>query len=307
MLTAVLGGGRDPDEQVRLVPWGDERVPARPADPPWPGQVPAPAPATVLADPVPVEVLAADGGPVGVTGRYAVTAEPARFAAPGRPATALLAWAGPWPVDERWWDPAAARRRARFQLLGADGDRLAGRPGGRPLVGRRGVRLMGWSNPPMPWSELERRLSGRRPERAAVPGRRRRQPGLVPAPGGVRAAALPGPTGSRPEPVDPDPVPYAELHCHSNFSFLDGASHPEELAEEAARLGLTALALTDHDGFYGVVRFAEAAKELQAAHHLRRRAVARPGRPAERRGRPGGRAPAGAGPRPGRVRAGSAR
>ena len=56
--------------------------------------------------------------------------------------------------------------------------------------------------------------------------------------------------------------PYAELHCHTNFSFLDGASHPEELAEEAARLGLTALAITDHDGFYGVVRFSEAAREL---------------------------------------------
>jgi error-prone DNA polymerase len=57
-------------------------------------------------------------------------------------------------------------------------------------------------------------------------------------------------------------VPYAELHCHSNFSFLDGASHPEELVEEAARLGLDAIALTDHDGMYGVVRFAEAAREL---------------------------------------------
>ena len=56
-------------------------------------------------------------------------------------------------------------------------------------------------------------------------------------------------------------VAYAELHCHSNFSFLDGASHPEELAEEAARLGLAALAVTDHDGFYGVVRFAHAARE----------------------------------------------
>ncbi len=56
---------------------------------------------------------------------------------------------------------------------------------------------------------------------------------------------------------------YAELHCHSNFSFLDGASHPEELVEEAARLGLHALALTDHDGFYGSVRFAEAARPLQ--------------------------------------------
>jgi len=57
-------------------------------------------------------------------------------------------------------------------------------------------------------------------------------------------------------------VPYAELHCHSNFSFLDGASHPEELVEQAARLGLDAIALTDHDGMYGVVRFAEAAAEL---------------------------------------------
>src|ERR1700675_3475697 len=55
---------------------------------------------------------------------------------------------------------------------------------------------------------------------------------------------------------------YAELQCHSNFSFLDGASHPEELAEEAARLGLAALAITDHDGFYGIVRFAEAARAL---------------------------------------------
>jgi error-prone DNA polymerase len=55
---------------------------------------------------------------------------------------------------------------------------------------------------------------------------------------------------------------YAELHCHSNFSFLDGASHPEELAAVAARLGLAALALTDHDGLYGVVRFCEAARRL---------------------------------------------
>ncbi|MBE5459010.1 error-prone DNA polymerase [Mycobacteroides abscessus] len=57
-------------------------------------------------------------------------------------------------------------------------------------------------------------------------------------------------------------MPYAELHAHSAFSFLDGASLPEEMAQEAARLGLKALAITDHDGFYGVVRFAEAAKEL---------------------------------------------
>ena len=57
-------------------------------------------------------------------------------------------------------------------------------------------------------------------------------------------------------------VPYAELHCHSNASFLDGGSHPEELAEEAAHLRLEALAITDHDGMYGIVRFAEAARAL---------------------------------------------
>lgn len=60
----------------------------------------------------------------------------------------------------------------------------------------------------------------------------------------------------------PGDVPYAELHAHSAFSFLDGASHPEELAAEGARLGLKSLAITDHDGLYGVVRFSEAAKKV---------------------------------------------
>ena len=53
---------------------------------------------------------------------------------------------------------------------------------------------------------------------------------------------------------------YAELHAHSAFSFLDGASQPEELVAEAARLGLTGIGLTDHNGLYGVVRLAEAAE-----------------------------------------------
>jgi len=55
-------------------------------------------------------------------------------------------------------------------------------------------------------------------------------------------------------------VGYAELHCHTNFSFLDGASHPEELVDEAVRLGLSGLAVIDHNGFYGIVRFAVAAQ-----------------------------------------------
>ena len=62
--------------------------------------------------------------------------------------------------------------------------------------------------------------------------------------------------------TDPPTMAYAELHAHSNFSFLDGASHPEELVGAAARLGLSALALTDHNGLYGVVRFAEAARAV---------------------------------------------
>ena len=56
-------------------------------------------------------------------------------------------------------------------------------------------------------------------------------------------------------------MPYAELHAHSAFSFLDGASTPEHLVSEALRLGLDALAITDHDGLYGIVRFAEAAAD----------------------------------------------
>jgi error-prone DNA polymerase len=55
---------------------------------------------------------------------------------------------------------------------------------------------------------------------------------------------------------------YVELHCHSAYSFLDGASQPEELAAQAAELGYEALALTDHDGVYGSLEFAHAAKAL---------------------------------------------
>src|SRR6187431_1683449 len=58
-----------------------------------------------------------------------------------------------------------------------------------------------------------------------------------------------------------DPMAYAELHCHTNFSFLDGASDPDEIVGRAAELGLPALAATDHQGLYGAVRFASAAVE----------------------------------------------
>ena len=136
----------------------------------------------------------------------------------------------------------------------------------------RGPRSSG-ACPTIPWAGV--RGSNRCPATAgtARPGR---------ASGSLRApAAWSRPTRRRRR------VPYAELHCHSNFSFLDGASHPEELAEEAARLGLEALALTDHDGMYGVVRFAEAARAVGHADGVRGRAD--PGPDRVRTGTAGGR------------------
>ena len=72
------------------------------------------------------------------------------------------------------------------------------------------------------------------------------------------------PRRARCAPPRPRPriMSYVELHCHSAYSFLDGASQPEELAARAAELGYEALALTDHDGVYGSLEFAHAAKAL---------------------------------------------
>ncbi|MFV2101464.1 DNA polymerase Y family protein [Micromonospora sp. LOL_024] len=189
VVTAVLGGGRSPDDQARLVPWGDERLPARSgaapgepvgrppggastgagsggsarlgrrrpgpghAVPTWPGRLPPPSPAVVLPVPLAASVLDANGEPVVVSARLAVSAPPARLsigtttqsggstyapvpavstfaasgtAVPGGTAAAaeIVGWVGPWPLDERWWAPAEARRRARFQVRLADGGAL---------------------------------------------------------------------------------------------------------------------------------------------------------------------------------------
>ena len=126
---------------------------------------------------------------------------------------------------------------------------------------------MAFNNPRMSWRELEKRLSDTSAEQSsrAEPQAERQGYGRgTNVPEGANGGDSPAWSRKR-QPFEPSTirraaaVPYAELHCHSNFSFLDGASHPEELVEEAARLGLEALALTDHDGMYGVVRFAEAA------------------------------------------------
>ncbi|MBK0420367.1 error-prone DNA polymerase [Leucobacter sp. CSA1] len=112
---------------------------------------------------------------------------------------------------------------------------------------------MNWSNSSLPWGEFERTLSGRQESAPGAPGESRAH--------GRRGKAEPDAPHSPVDPTEPDEpaVPYAELHVHSHYSFLDGASSPEALVAEAARLRLTGIGITDHDGFYGAARFAEAA------------------------------------------------
>jgi protein ImuB len=132
-MTAVLQGGRDYTEQVLLVPWGEPRVPLRPGSPPWPGRLPGVAPAIIHQPPLPAQVLDEAGDPVSVASRGNASAPPARLRI-GAGASAELvigAWAGPWPLEERWWD-SGGRRRARFQVSTADG--------GAYLLAREGRR-----------------------------------------------------------------------------------------------------------------------------------------------------------------------
>jgi len=109
---------------------------------------------------------------------------------------------------------------------------------------------VGWDNPALPWRELRRRMSWGTGSAEDAPAR-------PPA-----ELCLSRPPGTPPVGLLPVSPPWAELHCHSSFSFLDGAATPGELVAEAARLGLEVLALTDHDGMYGVPQFAQAAARL---------------------------------------------
>lgn len=133
-------GGRHPGSEAALVPTATVELgalrPLGPADgpdrgqPPWPGRLPAPSPTLVPADPTPVEVVDDAGASVEVSGRGELLGTPHTVRltddahrGSGRSAT-ITAWAGPWPVDERWWDPERHRRQARLQLLTAQGTAL---------------------------------------------------------------------------------------------------------------------------------------------------------------------------------------
>lgn len=121
-------GSRDPATQIALVE--AEAVDLTAERPgahrdrvlgPWPGRLPTPSPAWVHGEPVDAEVVDAAGEPVLVSGRGALSATPLRLSVAGGAWTDVLAWAGPWPLEERWWDTARRRRRARLQLVTADG------------------------------------------------------------------------------------------------------------------------------------------------------------------------------------------
>ncbi|WP_026875298.1 Y-family DNA polymerase [Jiangella gansuensis] len=136
----AVQGGRAPADRQALVPWGERPLGLRSAELPWPGSLPPPEPARVFTDPLPVTVVDDAGRTVWVTARGAVSGPPARFrpvtAGPGGPSSPrrparrgvggaeewqpITAWAGPWPVEELWWEEPA-RWVARFQIVGLDG------------------------------------------------------------------------------------------------------------------------------------------------------------------------------------------
>ena len=94
---------------------------AESADAPWPGRLPPPQPAVVLDRPEPITVTDCGGDPVTVSGRGEASAAPWQVTDSTGRSQAVVAWAGPWPLDERWWRPPARRRQARFQLVLDDG------------------------------------------------------------------------------------------------------------------------------------------------------------------------------------------
>jgi hypothetical protein len=144
VVAARLQGGRDPSERAFLVPVDSRAVgttrehhshhPHRRAgndagndpgngngnDGPWPGRLPPPSPAVVLARPLPVTITDQAGAPVLVSARVLLSAAPAEVSVAGEPFTAVTGWAGPWPADDRWWSPTH-RRRARLQVVTASG------------------------------------------------------------------------------------------------------------------------------------------------------------------------------------------
>ena len=122
VLSPSLQGGRNPRQRQVLTPWGERGTRHRATDLPWPGSIPPPAPTRVFPEPRPAAVFSADGCSVEITDRGAITGEPARLRTDDSADPLVIeAWAGPWPIDELWWEPKGARRVARLQMVTVDG------------------------------------------------------------------------------------------------------------------------------------------------------------------------------------------
>ena len=130
VLVPERAGGRGPGDAVRLVPAAGVDLRERELTPvsaargaPWPGRVPAPAPSIVHHPRPVVQLRDATASDVVVSGRGLLSAPPSELVIEGlgREAIPIVGWAGPWMVDERWWDPAEHRRAARLQVQGASG------------------------------------------------------------------------------------------------------------------------------------------------------------------------------------------
>ncbi|MGP0032385.1 MAG: hypothetical protein ACLPVF_18030 [Acidimicrobiales bacterium] len=124
VLVGRLRGGRDPSEQASLVPWGSRETEGAETEAgtggaPWPGRLPPPSPTRVLGVPLRAEVVDAAGRALVVSGRGLPSGAVDRLSVEGGPWQPVAAWAGPWPVTERWW--SGRRRRARLQVVMVDG------------------------------------------------------------------------------------------------------------------------------------------------------------------------------------------
>ena len=125
VLVPAGAGGRQPADAFRLVPaatanLADPVERLRPSLGPWPGQLPSPSPTVIHEQPIAIRIVDAAGAFVQVSGRGAISASPARIIVDGA-VDVIIAWAGPWPIDERWWDPVRSRRLARLQVLTESG------------------------------------------------------------------------------------------------------------------------------------------------------------------------------------------
>jgi protein ImuB len=132
VVTAAVGGGRLLADRQRWVPWGDDSAPGAVrggSDRPWSGSLDGLVPATVYRQHRPVGLHTIEGSPVAVDDRGSLTGTPAAYTPhpldsgpDGANRRRVVAWAGPWPVLERWWDRSGGQSVQRMQIVDADGN-----------------------------------------------------------------------------------------------------------------------------------------------------------------------------------------